>query len=504
MKKPWVSRWLSVLGLIMLLLLSACGQNGGETYPEQDAQEAAVLPAEPDAEDEAAADATEAADAAQQMEADITTWQEQVDLGMQQLAAGHYEEAIDAFTAAIALEPQGETAYNGLADTYVAMGEYEQAAAVWQDTWGGEDDLTILFPDQTQELEIRAALQNGEAGIWITSAGVSQESMEAGAETVFRLTVLYILPEDGTYVIDGATNGEAPDSWELLMGEMEAESGAHLRQVELTAAPIQWAEETFCLRINLRIGAGDGAAPDLLAEDTWYISTAGEWVDGYLLQKHYEEEKKAELMKETLLSRVWDASVQTLELYQFFPDGTGVSLYSIPVPSVMPLTYSIDAASSMVTITRLPGDTMWQEKTTEWIYDADTDVFLLQFVEYPAGKLGSFTIREGDVCEQYQQQADYGETMWNLAVDRDATQSQLESELDNMKALLESIRQYLGYVLSPEAFSKLNNELNTWKQAEYSAPESMEWTGDRSPLEQLTIQKDRTKGKIEELIALIP
>ena len=501
MKKTWTGRWLPVLGLILLLLLSACGQNDGVTRSEQDEQETAVLH---DAEDEAAADATEAADAAQQIEADIATWQEQADLGMQQLAAGNYEEAIAAFTAAIELDPQGETAYSGLADTYVAMGEYEQAAAVWQDTWGGEDDLTILFPNQTQDQELRTALQNGEAGIWITSAGVSQESMEAGAETVFRLTVLYNLPEDGTYVIDGATNGEAPDSWELLTGKMEAESGAHLRQVELTVAPIQWAEETFCLRINLRIEAGEGAVADVLAEDTWYVSTAGEWVDGFLLQKHYEEEKKAETMKETLLSRVWDASVQTTEVYQFFDDGTGVSLYCAGTPSVLPITYTIDAASSMVTITRLPGDTMWPEETRKWIYNADANVFLLQFVEYPAGKLESFQIPEADVGELYQQQADYWETMWDQEISNSADQVSLGNIVNGMRDLLESIRQYLGYVMTPEAFDALNRELEAWDQDVTAAMESIEWVGSISSLERLSVNEGRTMEKIAELIARIP
>lgn len=499
MKKSWGGRWcLLVLGLILLLLLSACGQNDAQTLPEQDEQETAVLPVENDVEDE------EETDVAQQMEADITTWQEQADLGMQQLAAGNYEEAIAAFTAAIELDPQSETAYSGLADTYVAMGEYEKAAALWQDTWSDEDELTILFPNQTQEQEIHTALQNGEAGIWITSAGVSQESMKAGVATAFRLTVLYNLPEDGAYVIAGATNGEAPDTWALLTGDMEAESGAHLRQVELTATPIQWAEETFCLRFMLCGEAGDGAAPDVLAKDTWYVSTAGELVDGFLLQKHYEEAKKAETMKETLLSRVWNASVQTMELYQFFDDGTGVSLYCVGIPSVLPITYTIDAASSMVTITRFPGDTMWQEETREWIYNADDNVFLLQFVEYPAGKLETFQIPEADIREQYQQQADYWETMWDQEISNSADQVRWGSIVDGMRDLLESIRQYLGYVMTPDAFDALNRELEAWDQDVTAAMEGIEWVGSISSLERLSVNKDRTMDKIAELIAQIP
>ena len=498
MKKSWGGRWcLLVLGLILLLLLSACGQNDAQTLPEQDEQETAVLPVENDVEDE------EETDAAQQMEADITTWQEQADLGMQQLAAGNYEEAIAAFTAAIELDPQSETAYSGLADTYVAMGEYEKAAALWQDTWSDEDELTILFPNQTQEQEIHTALQNGEAGIWITSAGVSQESMKAGVATAFRLTVLYNLPEDGAYVIDGTTNGEAPDSWELLTGEMEAESGAHLRQVELTAAPIQWAEETFCLKINLHKASENETESEPVAEDTWYMTTAGELTDGFLLLKHYEEEKTEESIKQALLSNTWDASAQTLELLQFFPDGTGVSLYSIPVPSVIPFTYSIDAATSTVTITITHQQDM-PSTTSLWSYDAAEDKFSMLYTEYPNEKLESFPLFLGSVRETYQSQADYWETMWDQEISYSADQASWGNIVQGMRDLLESIRQYLGYVMTPEAFDALNRELEAWDQDVTAAMESIEWVGSISSLERLSVNKDRTMDKIAELIAQIP
>ena len=498
MKKSWGGRWcLLVLGLILLLLLSACGQNDAQTLPEQDDQETAVLPVENDVEDE------EETDAAQQMEADITTWQEQADLGMQQLAAGNYEEAIAAFTAAIELDPQSETAYSGLADTYVAMGEYEKAAALWQDTWSDEDELTILFPNQTQEQEIHTALQNGEAGIWITSAGVSQESMKAGVATAFRLTVLYNLPEDGAYVIDGTTNGEAPDSWELLTGEMEAESGAHLRQVELTAAPIQWAEETFCLKINLHKASENETESEPVAEDTWYMTTAGELTDGFLLLKHYEEERTEESIKQALLSNTWDASAQTLELLQFFPDGTGVSLYSIPVPSVIPFTYSIDAATSTVTITITHQQDM-PSTTSLWSYDAAEDKFSMLYTEYPNEKLESFPLFLGSVRETYQSQADYWETMWDQEISYSADQASWGNIVQGMRDLLESIRQYLGYVMTPEAFDALNRELEAWDQDVTAAMESIEWVGSISSLERLSVNKDRTMDKIAELIAQIP
>ncbi len=61
------------------------------------------------------------------VEAQILTYQEQYDLGMKYLLEGNYEEAIIAFQAAIDLEPMMAEAYVGLADVYVAMGDYDQA-----------------------------------------------------------------------------------------------------------------------------------------------------------------------------------------------------------------------------------------------------------------------------------------------------------------------------------------------------------------------------------------
>ena len=69
MKKTWTGRWLPVLGLILLLLLSACGQNDGVTRSEQDEQETAVLPTGNGVEDEEAADAAREAGTPEREEA---------------------------------------------------------------------------------------------------------------------------------------------------------------------------------------------------------------------------------------------------------------------------------------------------------------------------------------------------------------------------------------------------------------------------------------------------
>ena len=58
------------------------------------------------------------------------TWQEQYDLGVRYLSEGNYKEAILAFTAAIDIDPKQAEAYVKLADVYTAQGDKAKAAEV--------------------------------------------------------------------------------------------------------------------------------------------------------------------------------------------------------------------------------------------------------------------------------------------------------------------------------------------------------------------------------------
>ena len=64
MRKKLNGQWISGLVLMLMILLTACGQNAK------------------------------------------TKWQEQYDLGVRYLSEGNYEEAIIAFTAAIEIDPK--------------------------------------------------------------------------------------------------------------------------------------------------------------------------------------------------------------------------------------------------------------------------------------------------------------------------------------------------------------------------------------------------------------
>lgn len=65
-----------------------------------------------------------------QKEAAPTTWQGQYDLGIRYLSEGNYEEAIIAFTVAIEIDPKNKDAYLGLAEVYIAQGEFDKAEEI--------------------------------------------------------------------------------------------------------------------------------------------------------------------------------------------------------------------------------------------------------------------------------------------------------------------------------------------------------------------------------------
>lgn len=80
---------LTCLGLMLFLLLTACGQ--GARFSEDGSS------------------------------AERPSWQEQYDLGLRYLAEGNYAEAIIAFTAAIEIDPKQAPAYVGRGDAHIGV-----------------------------------------------------------------------------------------------------------------------------------------------------------------------------------------------------------------------------------------------------------------------------------------------------------------------------------------------------------------------------------------------
>ena len=205
-------------------------------------------------------------------------WQEQYDLGMRYLNDGNYEEAIIAFTAAIEIDPKRPEAYAGLANTYMAQGEFEKAAAVWsniaQETMDSDNGFTIL---KKKSEAIRAALENGENGIWIMSCSFDKAHFTAEKETTFQVAVLY----------NNASGAEGSLYWSARDGDssetkgrgdgVTVKAGVGACQLTVSAVPTHGGRY-FVLTANLFIGSGDNS--DWYGDDI-YITPEGELSENY-------------------------------------------------------------------------------------------------------------------------------------------------------------------------------------------------------------------------------
>ena len=120
-------------------------------------------------------------------------WQEQYDLGVRYLSEGNYEEAILAFTAAIEIDPNRAEAYVGRGDAYVASGETEENLAAAQadyekaieldetyaEAWLGLADVYIRQGDYDRALEIlQEALESTGNNQAIADKAAEMESGE--------------------------------------------------------------------------------------------------------------------------------------------------------------------------------------------------------------------------------------------------------------------------------------------------------------------------------------
>jgi len=69
--------------------------------------------------------------------------QEQLELGEQYLSELDYEQAIVAYEAAITIDPQSVDACLGLADTYIALGDYDEALLVLERNYSLSNDSSV-------------------------------------------------------------------------------------------------------------------------------------------------------------------------------------------------------------------------------------------------------------------------------------------------------------------------------------------------------------------------
>ncbi len=102
----------------------------------------------------------------------------QLDLGDKYLSELNYEQAVVAYQAAIEIDPKNVDAYLGLADAYIAQGEYEKAEEVLEDAL---DELSGDAKDEVKDKleEVRAAKGEAEAEPTVAPTKMPVESTPA-------------------------------------------------------------------------------------------------------------------------------------------------------------------------------------------------------------------------------------------------------------------------------------------------------------------------------------
>ena len=205
-------------------------------------------------------------------------WQEQYDLGVRYLSDGNYEEAIIAFTAAIKIDPKRPEGYSGLANTYIAMGDYDSAAGVWEsisDENVGENTASFSMWQRKSE-DIRTAVENEESGIWIMNCSFDKERFVAGEETEFQVVVFY--NADAEYSLQLAANIENADGWVTITDPITIGAGKGVCRLTGSAMPVQWGRY-FSLSASMW---GDGDSwYDGYYSDVIYLTPEGELSESY-------------------------------------------------------------------------------------------------------------------------------------------------------------------------------------------------------------------------------
>ena len=141
------------------------------------------------------------------------TWQEQYDLGVRYLSEGNYQEAIIAFTAAIEIDAKRPEAYIGLADTYIALGSYDEAKVVLENALEQVDNLAAV---QSKLNEVTGLLQEN-------SNSSEDEKLNGDNQTPSNEPDLSVRPdtENGTQLEVAGEGGLFPNDAEQTDGAGE-------------------------------------------------------------------------------------------------------------------------------------------------------------------------------------------------------------------------------------------------------------------------------------------
>ena len=140
-------------------------------------------------------------------------WQDLLDLGQKYLLDGDYEQAIIEFNKVIEIEPKNVDAYLGLAEAYVAAGDYDSAISVLEQGYAETENQALQ--DRINELRGLAAEQT-EVAITTSpetttvpeTTAVSETTTEAVTEDNVAKDFEWTF-EDGLLTVNG--HGDMPE-----------------------------------------------------------------------------------------------------------------------------------------------------------------------------------------------------------------------------------------------------------------------------------------------------
>ena len=225
-------------------------------------------------------------------------FQEQFDLGFRYLAESNYEEAIIAFTAAIEIDPKSVDAYTGLANVYLAAGEYEKADAVWAQARTAITDAALLAQVESLAAALPQAREffdsediNPEYGaVKILSVEFDRESFRAEQETDFTVIAAYQMPEDSLFCLRLYTNTEDPYSNTKAAEELRTLPRRGVFRMNAAVTPVIWPSgHYFSLDLNMAAMNPDGIGMSGRGHNgnTVYFTPEGEPSDYYAARNAY-------------------------------------------------------------------------------------------------------------------------------------------------------------------------------------------------------------------------
>lgn len=198
-------------------------------------------------------------------------WHKEYDAGVQWLNQGIPEESVFAFNLVVMIDPTHPEGYWGLADAFIAQGDYEKARKTIEDGIAvcGDADL---FKKYLNNLEFATS---NDIGVKITNIYFNHESYIKGEETAFYAQVIYRCSEDsGNYLMIGANTNEL-ESFKMTETVSPVQK-AGTAMLEIVTMPTHWDNKVFGIRVELH-DYTNGASVEAVERDEFYLDEQGKY-----------------------------------------------------------------------------------------------------------------------------------------------------------------------------------------------------------------------------------